>query len=260
MSAASRTANPLHYWREALLVLVPLLGLLGILLLAPIPQDPRYHHFADNRILFGVPNFANVASNLLFLIVGTAGIALSLRGKPTGAWKCWAVFFAGVALVCFGSGYYHAAPSSAALVWDRLPMTLAFMALFVALLSEHTSPAVGRYLLLPALLAGIASIGWWHSTGDLRFYLWVQGAPLLIIPLALLLFPARYTHRFYLLYGLALYLLAKVAELYDQELYALTQATVSGHSLKHLFAALSALSVYLMLRRRHTLPRVRSRG
>lgn len=260
MSAASRTANPLRYWREALLVLVPLLGLLAILLLAPIPQDPRYHHFADNRTLFGVPNFANVASNLLFLIVGAAGLALSLGGKRTGASGCWVVFFAGVALVCFGSGYYHAAPGSAALVWDRLPMTIAFMGLFVALLSEHAAVPLGRYLLLPAVLVGVASVVWWHMADDLRFYVWVQCAPLLIIPLALLLLPAQYTHRFYLLYGLALYLLAKVAEFYDRELYAFTQATLSGHSLKHLFAALSALSVYLMLRRRHTLPRVRSRG
>jgi hypothetical protein len=260
MSAASTTPGPLRYWREMLLVLVPSLGLVGVLLLAPIPQDPRYHHFADIRTLLGVPNFANIVSNLPFLIVGIAGLALSFGARRTGAWACWATFFTGVALVCLGSGYYHAAPTDAALVWDRLPMTVAFMGLFVALLSEHVTAPLARYLLLPALVAGIASIGWWHVADDLRFYVWVQSAPLLVIPLALLLFPPRYTHRFYLLYGLAFYLLAKIAELYDQELYALTQGALSGHSLKHLLASLSALSVYLMLRRRQRLPLARAGG
>lgn len=250
MSAASTTSGPLRYWRETLLVLVPSLGLVGILLLAPIPQDPRYHHFADIRTLLGVPNFANIVSNLPFLIFGIAGLAWSFSAPRTAAWPCWATFFAGVALVCLGSGHYHAAPNDATLVWDRLPMTVAFMGLFVALLSEHVAVPLARYLLLPALVAGIASIGAWYVADDLRFYVWVQFAPLLVVPLALFLFPPRYTHRFYLLYGLAFYLLAKGAELYDHELYAVTQETLSGHSLKHLLASLSVLSVYLMLRRR----------
>ncbi len=129
-------------------------------------------------------------------------------------------------------------------------MTLAFMGLFVALLSEHTDESLGRFLLAPALVLGVASVGWWRYADDLRFYYWVQLAPLLLIPVLLALFSPKYTHRTYLLYGLGSYVLAKIAENYDQELFALTSNFVSGHSVKHVLAALGALFVYLMLRQR----------
>jgi hypothetical protein len=36
--------------------------------LAPrIPQSQSYHDFADHRALLGIPNFGDVASNLLFV-------------------------------------------------------------------------------------------------------------------------------------------------------------------------------------------------
>ena len=226
-----------------------------MLALEPIAQDPRYHDLADGRTLLGIPNFVNVASNLPFLIIGIAGLLGPPQTRPpAGAWPVWAVFFAGVALTGLGSAYYHLAPADPTLVWDRLPMTLAFMGLFVALLSEHAGERLTRYLLAPAILIGLASIGWWLYADDLRLYLWVQGAPLLAVLLALLLFPPRYTHRAYLLYGLGFYVLAKIAEFHDPELYALTAETLSGHSAKHLLASVSALYVCLMLRRREPTP------
>ncbi len=96
----------------------------------------------------------------------------------------------------------------------------------------------------------MASVFWWRYTDDLRVYIWVQLAPLLAIPFILGLFPGRYTHRSYLLYGLLFYALAKVAEYYDKETYALTSLFVSGHSVKHLLAAMAPLYLLLMLRRR----------
>jgi hypothetical protein len=238
-------------WREAtlaLLVLAPLLCLL-VVYGAPIPQDRGYHLFADNRTCLGVPNFGNVASNVLFLIVGVAGM-LACRAAATGASRSWMVFFLGVALVFFGSGYYHRAPDDDSLVWDRLPMTLAFMGLLAALLSEHLDERIELPLLLSAVAVGIASVVLWKHTDDLRVYIWVQLVPLLVIPFAIAAFPGRYTHRHYLLYGVGLYALAKAAEYYDHGIYALTAGTLSGHSLKHLLAAAAGLCVYLMLRRR----------
>ena len=49
-------------------------SLAGLLLLPPISQDQGYHHFADQRTLFGVPNFWNVVSNLPFMAVGSVGL------------------------------------------------------------------------------------------------------------------------------------------------------------------------------------------
>ncbi|HTD91040.1 MAG TPA: ceramidase domain-containing protein [Burkholderiales bacterium] len=245
--------------RVALLAAIVLAPLLYLLFLhAPIPQDKGYHLFADARTCLGIRNFGNVASNLAFLLVGITGWLWCYKNLHAGARHAWLVFFFGVALVFAGSGYYHAAPNDDTLVWDRLPMTLAFMGLFAALLSEHLGARFERALLVPAIAIGIASVFWWRYTDDLRVYIWVQFAPLLAIPFVLAMFPGRYTHRIYLLYGLGLYALAKVVEHYDQATYALTSLFVSGHSLKHLLAAMAPLFLLLMLQRRSPQPAARS--
>ena len=237
-------------WREAALLALMLAPLCYLLFLygAPIPQDQTFHLFADTRTCLGMLNFGNVVSNVPFLIVGAAG-ALWYRRQPE-ATPSWMVFFVGVALVFFGSAYYHWAPDDASLVWDRLPMTVAFMGLFAALVGEHMGARLERAVLLPAIVIGIASVFWWRYSDDLRVYVWVQFAPLLAIPFVLAVFPGRYTHRYYLLIGLAFYGLAKVAEFYDYGIYSLSWNAISGHSLKHLLAAVAPVFVYLMLRRR----------
>jgi len=232
------------YWREVALGLVCLVMLAGFLLQAPMAQSLEYHEFADDRVLLGIANLQDVASNIPFFLIGVAGVLFCLRQRLA---LSWLVLFAATALVCFGSGYYHLTPRNDTLLWDRLPMTVAFMALFVALISEHMSANVERYVLAPAVAVGLASALWWHFTDDLRFYFWVQYTPLVCIPLVLALFPGRYTHRGYLFYGLGLYVLAKLTEAWDHEIFALTANLVSGHTLKHVLAAGAVLSILLML-------------
>ena len=65
---------------------------------------------------------------------------------------------AAIALVAIGSGWYHHAPSNATLVWDRLPMTVAFMALFAAVLMDRVSTAFGRAL-IDAYYADVQALG-----------------------------------------------------------------------------------------------------
>lgn len=232
--------------------------LAALLALPPIPQDLAYHALADTRALLGIPSFLNVASNLAFLAVGGFGVAVCLRKPVPGAAASWIVFFAATALVAVGSAWYHAAPDNATLVWDRLPMTVAFMAVFAALVSEHIEPGLEKIVLPAAIAVGTGSIAWWQYAGDLRLYAWVQLAPLLTIALLLAAFPARYTHRAWLAYGLAFYLLAKAAEVGDSAVYALTANTVSGHTLKHLLAAMAPLCIALMLRARKPLDQARA--
>lgn len=232
-----------------LVVFGPLLGLL-LLYGKSIPQDPKYHLLADTRTWLGIANFGNVASNIAFLIVGLIGMAWCRRHPGLGARRSWMMFFLGVALVFFGSGYYHLSPNNETLVWDRLPITIAFMGLFAALLSEHLPERIELPLLIPALAVGVASVFLWKATDDLRVYIWVQAMPLVAVPLVIALYPGRYTHRHYLIYGVACYALAKVAEHFDSGIYELTARAISGHSLKHLLAALAPFCVYLMLRRR----------
>ena len=244
--------NPdvIRRWREVAFVLVVLVPLAVIMAFPPIPQNPNYHVFADGRTVIGIPNFLDVATNIAFLVVGVAGVLLCFGKTVDGATRSWAVFFLGTALTFLGSAYYHWTPNSETLIWDRLPITIAFMGLFSGLVSEHVGLDYERAILAPALAVGIASVAWWHYTDDLRVYVWVQGAPLLAIVFVLIAFPGKYTHRSYLAYGLVSYLVAKVAELQDREIFALTAQAISGHVLKHLLAALAVFFVYLMLRRR----------
>jgi hypothetical protein len=245
-----RVANARRHWREGVLAFVLLVLLGGFMAGGAITQSQAYHAFADGRWLLGVPNLLNVASNLPFLIIGVLGVALCAGPRRPPRASAWVTLFIGTGLVCFGSAYYHWAPSDASLVWDRLPMTLAFMGLFVALVSEHLGAALDRVLLAPALAVGVFSVLWWQWTGDLRIYLWVQFAPLVCIPLLLLMFAGRYTHRRYVLYGLGLYVLAKLAELWDRDIFLLSGHVVSGHTLKHLLAAAALVPVLVMLWRR----------
>jgi hypothetical protein len=260
MNSSERRSTPaqvepsmaLRNWRVGALALMLLALFGGVMAFAPAAQDPAYHDFADRRAVLGVPNLLDVASNLPFLVVGVLGLVWCSGPRRPSLRASWRVFFAGAALVSLGSAYYHWAPSDATLAWDRLPMTLAFMALPVALLAEHIDEMIERWLLAPALALGVASVVWWQWSGDLRPYLWVQYAPLACILFVLALFPARYTHRHYLLYGFGLYALAKLAELADREIFDLTAYAVSGHTVKHLLAAGAIFAVLVMLRRRET--------
>ena len=98
-------------------------SLLALLPLPPLLQDPSYHQFADQRELFGIPNFWNVISNLPFIVVGAVGLFRFRRNAIT------LILFTGLFLTGFGSSYYHLNPNDSTLFWDRLPMTLCFAAI-----------------------------------------------------------------------------------------------------------------------------------
>ncbi len=250
-SSAPRAAQGLSGSRAGLVLLV--LGaasLAAVMSLDPIAQDPGYHRFADQRALLGVPNWQNVLSNAPFLLIGLVGLRRIVETPPREAPWSWGVYFLGVALVCFGSAYYHWRPDNETLLWDRLPMTLAFMGILVALLGEHLSPKLERYLLLPALGLGFFSVYHWSRVDDLRLYIWVQAIPLITVPVLLWLFNSNYTHRRYLVYALACYALAKVVEFTDEAVLGLTGDLIGGHAAKHLLAALGSWMLYEMLRRR----------
>ncbi len=222
----------------------------------PIPQPLSYHDFADTRTLLGIPNGADVLSSLPFLGVGLWGLWL-LHGAPRTRrplhdgdprFPAWGWFFAAIALTGPGSIWYHLAPDNARLVWDRLPMALAFMALTCAVLGEHLWKSLPRFLLYPLMLAGAATVLHWHHTeqagaGDLRAYLVVQFLPLLLLPLVLATRPSRFTRAGDPWVALGIYGLAKVAEMLDEPIFQLLG--ISGHTLKHL---LSALAVWWLLR------------
>lgn len=258
----------------AMTLIASVVGLAAIVAaLPPLAQDPSYHRFADARTMLGIPNAANVLSNLPFALVGMAGLVHLLRpaaADPTSRFvdrrerRCWAVAFAGLGLTAVGSGYYHWAPDSARLVWDRLPMTLAFMGLLAAVVAERASPRLGIALLGPLVAVGLASVIHWDVTeragqGDLRAYGAVQFYPFVVIPLLVLTCPSRYTRGGDYLVAVVIYGMAKVFEAGERPLFALG-GILGGHALKHLAAALAGYWLLRMLRRRRTLPEVGAGG
>ena len=240
-------------WRYLLLAIVAIGSVALMLSSPPIGQDLHYHEFADRRAFFGIPNFWDVVSNIPFLLAGIAGLRFCLGHELRSGKAAWIVLFAGVVLVSVGSSYYHWDPQDATLVWDRLPITITFMGLLVAVIAEHLSARLARVLLVPMLLLGLASVLYWRAVGDLRFYLWVQLIALLAIPLIIVLFRAGYTRRWLLLAAIGWHALAKVSELYDREFFALTGNLFSGHSFKHILAAMACFTILWMLRTRKPL-------
>jgi len=161
------------------------------------------------------------------------------------------VFFVGVALTGLGSGYYHLAPDNETLFWDRLPMTIAFMSLISAQVVDRISIRAGLALLLPLLLIGMGSVVYWIATeragaGNVMPYGVLQFYSVVMLFVLALLYPSRYTRGNDIYWVFAAYVVAKVFETFDHEILALGNL-MSGHSLKHLAAAVGSLLVMRML-------------
>ncbi len=251
-----RPATPSDRLRLTLVILSVLLIACIIVVfgfISPIPQDPAYHDFAPTALeTSNIPNTLNVITNVPFAIVGLYGLFYCSRFPQLYAPRSWRLFFLGIALLAVGSTVYHWNPNDATLVWDRIPMTMAFTALFSALFSEQTGLEVEDFVLIPLVLAGIVSVIYWQYSDDLRFYGFIQFFPLVALPLVILLMPRRFNSEHYLFYALISYIAAKIFEANDHETWRWIGC--SGHAIKHLLAGCSTLVILCMLKKRQSNP------
>jgi hypothetical protein len=248
----SRSQAPLLL--SALAVVIAIVAFL----LHPIPQPLAYHDFADHRPWLGIPNFGDVISNVPFALVGIAGLIFLLGPggrKFSDPRQRWLYFFmfASLILTAFGSAYYHLAPGNTRLVWDRIPIMMVFMALLAAVIAERVSVPAGLALFPVFEIVGIASVLTWRAGelaghGDLRFYAAVQVYAILVLLLALL-FPPKYTRGADFAVVVGFYVLAKILEESDRQVFSVGQI-VSGHTLKHLAAAAAGYWILRMLKKR----------
>ena len=246
-------------WRHAIVVGSLVAAAAIVRASPPVAQDPAYHQMADRRPMLGIPNCLNVLSNFPFAVVAALGLAALFReggNRVPDQWARWpyAVLFIGTALTTVGSAYYHLAPDNDRLLWDRLPMTVGFVGLLTAVVSERISPHLAQRIVGPLLATGLGSVVWWHWTelrghGDLRAYVLLQYGSLSAVLLLLFLYPPHYRGTAYLVAALGLYALAKGFEETDGAIFALGEI-VSGHSLKHLAAAGAVACLVGMLRSR----------
>lgn len=224
-----------------------------------MPEPHIFRELADERTIFGIASFWNVVSNAPLFLCGAWGLFVVARAGSTSfavRAERWPYFFAFAAIMLAGIGstYYHVAPDADRLMWDRLPIALSFMALVSALLAERVSVEAGLRSLAPLLVAGAASAIYWrwsalHGAENILPYAVVQyGAFAAIVALAAFTRP-HYTRSTDLFVVAAFYAAAKVAEVLDGRIYELG-GLLSGHTLKHLLAAVAVCWLARMLERR----------
>jgi len=242
------------------IITLSLLAAGSLIRYGPVPQDPAYHLFADQKSLFSIPNFWNVVSNLPFVLVGLAGLhRYTIKTScpaPAGSTMAYRLFFGGVVCIGLSSGYYHVHPDNWSLFWDRLSMALSFMAFLSIVIGAFASRRLGRRLLPPLVLFGLFSVVYWmvteqYGTGDLRPYIITQFLPVLVIPVIIFSRPARSIKTADILVIGAGYVLAKLFEALDGQIFHLLM--ISGHTLKHLAAAFCAYWMLHVLRIRKPL-------
>jgi hypothetical protein len=237
--------------RREVAALLFLLAMLATWLLMPaIRQAQAYHAFADRRALWGIPNAADVLSSLAFVATGLFGLwrlrqPIHWLGPTTRA--SVAVLFAGLALTGLGSAWYHLHPTDGTLVWDRLPMTVAFAGVYGGVLAQRVSERSGIAVLVAMLFVGPASVVYWAVTSDISLYNVVQSG-LIAGVLLLIIFAPNPDDRFPWWILLAAYVVAKLVEVADAYIWSATNALFAGHAIKHLAAALGALAIANALR------------
>lgn len=237
--------------KNRLLLGVTIIGISAIFFLNPIAQNPNYHFFADQRTILSVKHFWNVLSNIPFFVFGLFGMFFIFKNNNRVSLPINSlVFYLGIFLTSIGSMYYHHQPCNQTLVWDRLPMTISFMAFFSIIIGDYICSTTGKKIQLPLILLGILSIIYWQMTKskgheDLRFYALIQFLPIILIPTILLLHKSENQFRKTYWHILILYVIAKVCEANDEFIFYHTQF-ISGHSLKHLAAALAPLLLLTM--------------
>lgn len=242
---------------DIVLVAFTIVAAVAAFVLPPHAQPAAYHVLADTRTILGISNFMDVSSNVAFLLAGVLGLATTLQQRTAFARALerlpYAVFFVALILTSLGSAWYHLQPDNERLFWDRLPMVVAFVSLVAAQLGDRVEGRLGVAALVPLAIVGIASVVYWRATeragsGNLVPYAIVQLWSLGMVAL-LLLRRSRYTRGAAMLAVIAAYGVAKVCEHLDARLYEALQG-VSGHTLKHLVAALGGFAIVAMLRAR----------
>jgi len=259
--------------REAWLIgAAGLLLLLALLLPNLAGLAGSSHPLADGRTLAGLPNAVDVLSNLPFLVVGLLGL-YRLHGLehahahghdagapphlhdddlPVNALDCAWLFFAGLVLVAAASAFFHLQPDDALrLSGDRAAMAVAFAGVIGLAVCDRVSQRAGWPAACVALAAGLLAVAVFQEYGNVMPWAVVQfGGMVLVVAMALMRPTPGGTRVMRLRLGgiVACYALAKLLEMTDGAIFEATQQLISGHSLKHIVAALAALPVLQAVR------------
>ena len=239
-------------------LVVALILAIALACLGPaVAQYADYHAFADQRTLWGLPFAMDVLSNAPFALLGVWGLQRlrsihTPRARRTGfvaLVPCDAqrplaqLFFGGLVLTALCSSYYHLQPDDLGLAIDRMGMLAAFAGLMGLAAADRISARAGQWTAAAVLALGPVAVGVWALTDNLLPWSVLQGGGMLLIVCLALRKPLIGAWDVPLLAVIAWYVLAKLLELGDHHILALTDGLVSGHTLKHLAAAFAAWPV-----------------
>lgn len=223
-------------------IALALFGVVFFLSVSPIYDPVDVNVYADQRTFFGIPNFFLVAPGVIFFILGLMGLWKLGTQRKTFLRAVWMVFFIASIGIGLGSGYYHLDPSDPRLFWDRISISTAFMALVAGVISERIALNRAKIIAPLLILAGMGSIFYWASSGDVRFYYLVQCFSIIALPLLCFCFPMKGDKY---IYGVVIfYVLAKLVEMGDGQIFSLTHQMISGLTLKELCGAVGVYFVY----------------
>lgn len=215
--------------------------------LPPILQPQEYHAFADTRSWQLMPNWVDVLSNTAFILAGLMGLRHAEKA-PFPQQASLNLFALGLVLTGLGSAFYHWAPNDQTLVWDRLPMAVAFAGAVGAIAAQHVQVSAALRWQNAWLYLGLFSVALWAVTGDLRLYVITQvGGFLLGLLWMVAGTPSANTVKLPWGWVWVGYAAAKAAESGDAWLWHATNGLLAGHGLKHVLAAAGTIPLWLAL-------------
>lgn len=232
-----------NHQRKYVLIVSTLVSLLFLWNVIPHADKPSYFLFADNVTCLGILNCFDVLSNLAFLLVSFYGFYILKvnNSLPFSYQTSLTIITTGAFLTSFGSMYFHLSPNTETLFWDRMPMTIGFSGVVITMLVDRLG--IQRYFLAIAISIVIMSlstvVGWHLQWFSLRPYLIVQYGCLIFTFLTLLLTKSQWIQSSKIFFALSFYVLAKIVEAFDRAIFEFTNEFVSGHTLKHLLAAVA---------------------
>lgn len=213
---------------------------------------PHGHPFVDARMFWGIPNFMDVLSNVPLLLAGLLGVGVLQVRRGTqilpAVQLAMTVFFVGLMLTGLGSAWYHWAPDAQGLVLDRLGMAVTFAGALALAVSERVSVAAASVTLRMSLMVALLSAVMPLSHDNVWPWAVVQFGGMALMGWLSMQKPVAGAMGVRIGVLLALYAVAKLFELGDQAIFHATGELVSGHTLKHLVAALAVLPVVMAVR------------
>lgn len=230
---------------ETRLLLACALALLVACFGPAVAQYAHYHAFADQRAWWGVPHAMDVLSNMPFAVAGAWGLVQLWRYRLARSVQrdLSALFFLGLVVTALCSSAYHWQPGDDGLVFDRLGMVVAFAGLLGLAVADRVSGRAGVTTMAVVLVCGPSAVGVWALSGNLLSWAVLQGGGMLLVVVLAMCRPVSGAWGLPLGAVVALYALAKLLELGDHSVFAWTAGWVSGHSLKHVVAAMVAWPV-----------------